>query len=197
MMRKVKWASTTAMILVALSCAALAYAAAPSTAPLVANFDFESPSATAAWHEMPSKNAAPSVVKLDQDNPHSGKAALIFQTPASTSGSRFIFTGISLPSDHPQRVRVHFYARTAKLDAGDAEINLLERDKEKVLGWCGGKQALVKIDPTADWKEYAAEVDVKPEAQVLTLMIRINHPNAGKTVWVDDLSIEFVQSPTP
>lgn len=196
-MFKAKQAFTVAIILAMLSYVGVTRAAAPSTAPLLANFDFESSSATAVWHEMPAHGAEPSVVKLDQDNPHSGKAALLFQAPAPAAGSRFIFTGISLPPDHPQRVRVHFYARTAGLDVGDAEIDLLERGAKKVLGWCGGKQALVTVDAAADWKEYSIEVQVKPETRLFTLMIRINHPAAGKTIWIDDLSLEFVQSPTP
>ena len=173
--------------------AGLIWAAEPASRMLLANFDFESADGAAVWHAGNAKTP-PAVLKLDSDNPHSGKSALKFQPGADGSG--FVFTGISLPEGHGEKIRVRLYARGEGLDAGDAEIDLLERSGQKVIGWCGGKQAMVSIDAGTDWREYTAEVPVAAEARVLTLMIRINHPAPAKTVWVDDVSFEFANAAT-
>ena len=70
------------------------------------------------------------------------------------------------------------------------QVNLLERDQTKVLGWCGGKEAIIKIDAGDEWTEYTAEAPLKPEARVLTLFLRIKYPTEGKAIWIDDVSIE-------
>jgi len=161
---------------------------------LLANFDFESADSASVWHAGNAKTP-PAVLKLDSDSPHSGKSALKFQ-PGAAEGSSFVFTGINLPEGHGDKIRVRLYARGDGLDAGDAQINLLERSAEKVIGWCGGKQAIVSIDAGNDWREYTAEVPVAAEARVLTLMIRINHSTPQKAVWLDDISFEFADAAT-
>ena len=168
-------------------------AGAGGRVPLLTNFDFETVDAASVWKEMSSRERPSSVSKLDTADPHSGSSALMFQTTAAGGGSRFVFTGVPLPEKHTGRIRVRFYARTDKLLEGDAEINALGRDRNQTYGWCGGEQALVKIQPSRDWQEYVAEVPVEDRVRMITLMLRINNPEAGKTLWVDDLSIEFIE----
>jgi hypothetical protein len=183
----------SAVAVAALSAGVLAQATKPIGSSLIANFDFEAADAHASWREMPAKDdAAPSLVKLDAENPHSGRSALRFQVQSEGKTGRFVFTGINLSADHPKRVRVRLFARAEGIQAGQAEINLLERDGSKVLGWCGGKNVLIPLDAGSEWKEFSAEVPVRAEARVLTLFVRIQEPKPGKTVWIDDVSVESI-----
>ena len=174
----------------ALCSCVIAEPARPKDSSLLASFDFEATDAHAAWKETRGKDVPPSVVVLDADRPHSGRSALKFQATSEGKTSRYVFAGVSLPAEHPKRVRVRCYVRTTGLQDGDGEINLLARDASRVIGWCGGKAALASIGNVGDWKEFSAEVPLQAEARVLTLFIRIQNPAAGKTIWVDDLSIE-------
>ncbi len=189
-MGKPKWFHSAILVATA---AAFCLAADAAGQLLLANFDFEAADSPAAWKELASKDVKPSIRMLDEDNPHSGRSSLKFSATAQGESAQYVFTGITLPADHGKRVRVRLFARGANLNDGDAEINLLERDRSKVLGWCGGKTALVSIGSGGDWKEYTAEVPLHDEARVLTMFIRINNPAPGKTVWVDDISLEFVE----
>ncbi|HEY3331881.1 MAG TPA: hypothetical protein VGK19_17755 [Capsulimonadaceae bacterium] len=174
--------------------AALADATA-KPAVLLAKFTFDAPDVIGAWHEEPKAGSEPSELVIDTTNPHSGASSLKYCLKADVDSQRDIYTGVTLaPGDKStgRKVRFRFFARTDETGKGDASLRVLERGPAGVIGWLDNKLDIVKVDKGAAWTEYTGEGKLSDATTMLTLEVAIAKGTVGRTVWVDDLSVEQI-----
>ena len=164
-------------------------------AVLLAKFTFDKSQVLEDWKlENFKAGMEPSELDIDSVDPHSGAAALRFRLKSGTNGQHYLTGSTSLAGGRPaagDRIRVRFYARTDAAK-GEASFQLLERDAQKVLGWTrlDNKQDKVLIDRGTVWTEYTAEGAPRAGAEKLTVFVTLAKTATGRTVWIDDLSIE-------
>jgi hypothetical protein len=165
---------------------------------LVLKQDFERGDSVRDWHLQTPKGTKAYSLTLDNgaNAAHSGNAALKYEVTEASEKERYVFSGAKLPaSDNTEgrTLRVRFYARTAPAAEEQAfTFRVLERDEAKPTGWLGGKIDAIKIEPSAEWKEYSFTGKLASTTQGLTLYVVAKNPQVGQAVWVDDLSIEVV-----
>lgn len=190
-------------------------AAAPAPVPmLLAKFNFEE---TPAW--IPNWGAAnngsykpatgfkaPFVVKLDPADPHSGENALRFDLienrppDAKGSGERLVHSPqIDVPpftGKGPARLVVRFAVRTKGIYEGGLGIRVLERSEQKTsLGLLGNKDSILEIPETPTWKEFEISAKLRSGTRSIAFMIVMyGHQQAPATVWIDDISLEYLPS---
>ncbi len=164
-------------------------------AVLLAKFSFDKSQVLEDWKlENFKAGMEPSELTIDPDDPHSGAASLKFWMNSGTNAQHYITSSISLAGGRTaagDRIRVRFFART---DAAKCEVSfqLLEKDAQKVLGWTrlDNKQDKVLIDRGPVWAEYTAEGAPRAGTEKLTVFVTLAKTATGRTVWIDDLSIE-------
>lgn len=188
-------------------------AATPAAAPtLLAKFTFED---TPAW--IPNWGAAnngsykpatgwkkPFVVKLDPSDPHSGENALRFELIENRapdekgSGERLVHSPhVEVPAmaaGQPGKLLLHFAVRTSGIYEGGLGIRVLERNEKQVsLGLLGNKDSILEIPDTPSWKEFAVEAPLRSGTRSIAFMVVMyGRQQAPATVWIDDISVEFV-----
>lgn len=188
-------------------------AAKPAPVPtLLAKFNFED---TPAW--IPNWGAAsngsykpatgfkkPFVVKLDPQDPHSGENALRFELIESRaadekgSGERLVHSPqIEVPpftGTEPAKLVLRFAIRTKGIYEGGLGIRVLERnDQQKSLGLLGSKDSVIEILDTPKWKDFEVSAKLRTGTRSVSFMIVMyGHQQAPATVWVDDISLEYL-----
>lgn len=208
-------------LLLLLSAAALPLPAqtkgpAPAAVPtLLAKFTFED---TPAW--VPNWGAAnngsykpatgwkkPFVVKLDPSDPHSGENALRFELVENRapdekgSGERLVHSPqVEVPHmapGTPGKLVLHFAIRTQGVYEGGVGIRVLERnEKQTSLGLLGSKDSILEIPETPAWKEFEIEATLRSGTRSIAFMVVMyERQQAPATVWIDDVSVEFVAAP--
>ena len=187
--------------------------AKPAPVPmLLAKFTFED---TPAW--VPNWGAAnngsykpatgfkkPFVVKLDPQDPHSGENALRFELLESRapdekgSGERLVHSPqIEVPpftGTEPAKLVVRFAVRTRGIYEGGLGIRVLERnEQQKSLGLLGGKDSILEILDTPSWKELEVSAKLRTGTRSIAFMVVMyGHQQAPATVWIDDISLEYL-----
>lgn len=181
-------------------------------ATLLAKFNFEE---TPAW--IPNWGAAnngsykpatgfkkPFVVKLDPADPHSGENALRFELLESRapdekgSGERLVHSPqIEVPpftGKEPAKLVVRFAVRTKGVYEGGLGIRVLERnDKQASLGLLGNKDSILEIPETPAWKELEFAAKLRTGTRSIAFMVVMyGHQQAPATVWIDDISLEYL-----
>ena len=163
----------------------------PASGRLIAKMTFERPDSLAEWRIE--KNDPSVEISLDSTFPHSGVSSLKFHALAPVEKQADAFAGAKLSGESKgRRLRIRMFARTDGAVHGDVALCVLERGKNGVIGWLNSKAQFIQIDAGAKWTEYQAEGPVSADATGLTLELMLSRAGAGRTVWVDDLSVEEV-----
>jgi hypothetical protein len=171
---------------------------APKASQLVLKYDFERADGIANWRQDLGKNSKPDLISLDNSGTksHSGMSALKFEIARDSDGPRHVYVGAKIPTEEDiagRTIRVRLFARTENIPANQVTVQILERNATAVMGWMGGKQKFLPIEPSKDWKAYEATGTLSPKTRVVTLFVMIDQPIAGQKVWIDDISLEVVQ----
>jgi hypothetical protein len=169
---------------------------AEGTSTLVLKYDCERADVLANWHQDLSKESKPDKIIVDTTASHSGQSALKFEITQDAAGQRSVYCGAKVPiqDNKPDRsIRLRLFARMNGVSPGEAGVRVLERDQSKVLGWLEGKETLLPLEPSPDWREYEVLGKLSDSARVVTVFVFLRNPRARQTIWLDDLSLELVQ----
>jgi len=135
----------------------------------------------------------PFVVGLDKGDPHSGDACLRIEIQAGAGTIRVHSPGITAPPEAAgTTVQVHAFVRAEGLAPDSAAVGLLEHDAQgKSIGYVGGKEKLVNLEPSQSWQEVSFEGAMNSQTKSVTFMITIQAQTAPAVLWLDDLSLEW------
>lgn len=186
---------------------------APAAAPiLLAKFNFEDiPAHVPNWgagnngkYKPATGWKEPFVVKLDPVDPHSGASSLRFELlqnrdPGATgNGERIVHSpAIQVPAlvaDGASRVAIHFAVRTRGVFEGAVGVRILERsEKQTSLGLVADKDMLIELPRSEAWVRLDAEGKLRSGTRTITFMVVMDgRQQAPATVWIDDISLEFI-----